>query len=88
MLAPQLRTQMHGLAILGQVLCPAQHDISMSRSPPTPPTTAALGRSRRGSPGGSVERAVVAAGRRQVAAFSAVNWYFPENILAAISKLL
>jgi len=29
----------------------------------------------------SVERAVVATGRRQVAAFSGVNWYCPENIL-------
>ena len=77
----QLGTQMHSLAWLGQGLCPAQHAISMSRGPPTTPTTAALRRRGRVSTGGSVERAVVATGRRQVAAFRSVNWYWPENIL-------
>ena len=72
---------MHSLAWLGQVLCPAQHAISMSRGPPTTPTTAAPRRRDSGSPGCSMERAVVATGRRQVAAFSGVNWYWPENIL-------
>ena len=28
-----------------------------------------------------VKRAVVSTGRRQIAAFSCVNWYCPENIL-------
>jgi len=77
----QLGTQMHSLAWLGQGLCPAQHAISMSRGPPTTPTTAAPRRRGRVSPGVSVERAVVTTGRRQVAAFSGVNWYWPENIL-------
>jgi len=72
---------MHSLAWLGQGLCTAQHAISMSRGPPTTPTTAAPRRRGSGSPGSSVERAVVATGRRQVAAFSGVNWYWPENIL-------
>ena len=80
----QLWAQMYGLASLGQVLYPAQHDISMSRCPPTPPTTAAPERSRRGSPGGSVERAAVDFRRRKVAAFSAVNGYWPDVIFAAI----
>jgi len=72
---------MHSLAWLGQVLCPAQHAISISRGPPTTPTTAAPRRRGSGSTGGSVERAVIATGRRQVAAFSDVNWYWPEDIL-------
>ena len=76
----QLGPQMHSLAWLGQGFCPAQHAIFMSRGPPTTPTTAAPRRRGSGSPGGSVERAVVATGRRQVAAFSGVNWYWPENI--------
>jgi len=65
---------------LGQVLCPAQHAISTSRGPPTTLTTAAPRRRGSGSPGGSVEQAVVATGRRQVAAFSGENGYCPENI--------
>jgi len=77
----QVGPQMCSSTRLGQVLCPAQHAISMSRGPPTTPTTAASRRRGRCSPGGSVERAVVAAGRRQVAAFSGVNWYCPKNIL-------
>ena len=80
-LSPHIRNEMHSLAWLGQGLCTAQHAISMSRGPPTTPTTAAPRRRGSGSPGGSVERAVVATGRRQVAAFSGVNWYWPENIL-------
>jgi len=79
----QVGPQMRSSTRLGQVLCPAQHAISMSRGPPTTPTTAASRRRGRCSPGGSVERAVVATGAagRQVAAFSGVNWYCPENIL-------
>jgi len=80
----QLGTQMHSLAWLGQVLCPAQHAISMPRGPPTTPTTAASRCRGRCSPGGSVERAVVATGRRQVAAFSGVNWYWSEKNLVDI----
>jgi len=52
----QLGPQMHSLAWLGQGLCPAQHAISMSRGPPTTPTTAASRRRGRCSPGGAVEQ--------------------------------
>jgi len=76
----QVGPQMRSSTRLGQVLCPAQHAISMSRGPPTIPTTAASRRRGRCSPGGSVERAVVATVRWQVAAFSGINWYCPENI--------
>ena len=80
-LSPHIRNEMQSLARLGQGLCPAQHAISMSRGPPTTPTTAAPRRRGSGSPGGSVERAVGATGRRQIATFSGVNGYCPDNIL-------
>ena len=78
-LSPHIRNKMHSLAWLGQGLCPAQHAISMSCGPPTTPTTAAPRRRGSGSPGGSVERAVVATGRRQVAPFSGAKLVLPRK---------
>lgn len=57
MLSTQLGMHMHSPTRLWQMLCPAQLARFMPPSPHATPTTAAPGRSSRGSPGGSVERA-------------------------------